>query len=67
MTYARVAKMTAVQTIIVNAALQSWSLHQMDVKNVFVYDDLKDVSRSKNRCDDTHVIPPIQVSLKLKH
>jgi hypothetical protein len=40
-TFAPVAKMTTVRTIIVIAASQGWPLHQMDVKNVFLHGDLK--------------------------
>jgi hypothetical protein len=39
-TYSPVAKMTNIRTIIVMAATKGWSLHQMDVKNVFFYGDL---------------------------
>ncbi|RDX63914.1 hypothetical protein CR513_57595, partial [Mucuna pruriens] len=39
-TFALVAKMTTMHTIIALAALQSWSLHQMDVKNAFLHGDL---------------------------
>jgi len=35
-----VAKMTTVRAIIVMAATKSSSLHQMDVKNVFLHGDL---------------------------
>jgi hypothetical protein len=39
-TYSPVAKMTIVRTIIAMAAAKGWSLHQMDVKNVFLDGDL---------------------------
>ena len=39
-TFALVAKMTTVRTILVIAASQSWRLHQMDVKNAFLHGDL---------------------------
>ena len=41
-TFAPVAKMTTVQTILGIAASQSWRLHQMDVKNVFLHGDLQE-------------------------
>ena len=41
-TFAPVAKMTTVRMIISIAASQGWPLHQMDVKNAFLYDDLKE-------------------------
>jgi hypothetical protein len=40
-TYSPVAKMTTVRTIIIMAATKGWSLHQMDVKNVFLHGDLQ--------------------------
>jgi hypothetical protein len=39
-TYSPVAKMTIVRAIIVMAIVKGWSLHQMDVKNVFLHGDL---------------------------
>jgi hypothetical protein len=41
-TFTPVAKMTTVRTILALAASQSWPLYQMDVKNVFLYGDLKE-------------------------
>jgi hypothetical protein len=38
--YSPVAKMTTVRAIIVMATAKGWSLHQMDVKNVFLHGDL---------------------------
>jgi hypothetical protein len=40
-TYSLVAKMTTIRTIIVTVATKGWSLHQMDVKNVFFHGDLQ--------------------------
>jgi hypothetical protein len=39
-TYSPVAKMTIIKTIIVMAKAKGWSLHQMDVNNVFLHGDL---------------------------
>ncbi len=39
-TYNLVAKMIAVRTIIAMTTTKGWSLHQMDVKNVFLHRDL---------------------------
>ncbi len=41
-TYSLVVKMTTVKTIIVMAVAKGWSLHQMDVKNVFLHGDLQE-------------------------
>ena len=40
-TFALVAKMTTMCTILAFAASQNWILHQMDMKNVFVHGNLK--------------------------
>jgi hypothetical protein len=39
-TYSPVAKMIVVKTIIAMTTTKGWSLHQMDVKNVFLHVDL---------------------------
>jgi hypothetical protein len=41
-TYSLVAKMTTIRAIITMAAVKGWSLHQMDVKNVFLHGDLQE-------------------------
>ena len=41
-TFAPIAKMTMVRTILAIAASQSWRLHQMDVKNAFLHGDLQE-------------------------
>jgi len=41
-TYSPVAKMTTIRAIITMIAAKGWSLHQMDVKNVFLHGDLQD-------------------------
>jgi hypothetical protein len=39
-TYSPVAKMRTIRIIITMATTKGWSLHQMDVKNVFLHGDL---------------------------
>jgi hypothetical protein len=39
-TYSLIAKMTTVKVIITMATTKGWSLHQMDVNNVFLHGDL---------------------------
>lgn len=41
--FAPVAKMTNVQTLLVVASMKGYTLHQMDVKNVFLHGDLEEV------------------------
>jgi len=41
-TYSPVAKMITIKTIIIMAATKGWSLHQMDVNNVFLHGDLQE-------------------------
>lgn len=41
-TYAPVAKMTTVRTVLAIAASQGWPLQQMDVKNAFLHGDLQE-------------------------
>ena len=48
-TFAPVAKMTTVRTILAIAASEGWAFLQMDVKNAFLHWDLK---------EDIHMTPP---------
>src|SRR5207253_190437 len=41
-TFAPVAKMNTIRTVISIAANNSWGLHQMDVKNAFLHGDLQE-------------------------
>ena len=41
-TFSSVAKMTSVQLFISLAATYNWDLHQLDIKNVFLHDDLQE-------------------------
>jgi hypothetical protein len=56
-TYSLVAKMTTVRAIITMAAAKGWSLHQMDVKNVFLHGDLQEevyMEQPPGYVDQTH-------------
>jgi len=56
-TYSPVAKMTIVKTIIAMAVAKGWSLHQMDVKNVFLHGDLHEevyMEQPPGYVDQTH-------------
>jgi hypothetical protein len=56
-TYSPVAKMTTVRAIIVMATAKGWSLHQMDVKNVFLHEDLQEevyMEQPPGYVDQTH-------------
>jgi hypothetical protein len=56
-TYSLVAKMTTIRTIIVMAIVKGWSLHQMDVKNVFLHGDLQEevyMEQPPSYVDQTH-------------
>jgi len=56
-TYSPVAKMTTVRAIIVMAAAKGWSLHQMDVKNVFLHGNLREevyMEQPLGYVDQTH-------------
>jgi hypothetical protein len=41
-TYSPITKMTIIRAIITMATAKGWSLHQMDVKNVFLHGDLQE-------------------------
>ncbi len=56
-TYSPIAKMTIVRTIIVMVEAKWWSLHQMDVKNVFLHGDLQEevyMEQPLGYVDQTH-------------
>jgi hypothetical protein len=56
-TYSPIAKMTTIRTIIAMATTKGWSLHQMDVKNVFLHGDLHEevyMEQPLGYVDQTH-------------
>ncbi len=56
-TYSPVAKMTIVKAIITMVATKGWSLHQMNVKNVFLHGDLQEevyMEQPPDNVDQTH-------------
>jgi hypothetical protein len=57
-TYSPVAKMTTVRAIITMATTKGWSLHKMDVKNVFLHGDLQEemyMEQPPGYVDQTHL------------
>jgi hypothetical protein len=56
-TYSPIAKMTIIRAIITIVAIKGWSLHQMDVKNVFLHGDLQEevyMEQPPRYVDETH-------------
>jgi hypothetical protein len=57
-TYNLITKMMIIRTIIVMAITKGWSLHQMDVKNVFIHGDLREemyMEQPPSYVDQTHL------------
>jgi len=71
-TFAPMAKMTTVRTIFAIVASESWQIHQLDVKNVFLHGDLKEEVYIKlptsmpSLPNATPVDTPIEVNVKLQ-
>jgi hypothetical protein len=63
-TYSPVAKMTTLRAIIAMAAAKGWSLHQMDVKNVFLHGDLQEVYMEQPPCYVDQIHPNLVCRLK---
>ena len=57
-----VAKITTVRKILALAASNDWSLHQMDVKNAFLHEDLKECIYMKPHQDCFPLQPPMCVN-----
>ncbi len=55
-TYNPIAKMTTIRTIITMVVAKGWSLHQINVKNVFLHKDLQEVymEQPPGYVDQTH-------------
>jgi hypothetical protein len=56
-TYSPIAKMTIIKAIIAMATTKRWSLHQMDVENVFLHGDLHEevyMEQPPSYVDQTH-------------
>ena len=47
-TYSPVAKMTYVQLFISLATTYHWNLHHLDIKNVFLHDDIQEKVHMEN-------------------
>ena len=52
-TFAHVAKMTTVRTLVIVASIHQWHISQMDIKNTFLNGDLQ---------EEVYMVPPPGVS-----
>jgi hypothetical protein len=53
-TFAHVAHMTTIRTFLVVASVRGWSISQLDVKNAFLNDELR---------EDVYMRPPLEYSV----
>lgn len=64
-TFAPVAKLTTVRTILAVAAIQNWFTHQMDVSNAFLHGDLTETVYMKMPASYTNIGSRISLNMEL--
>jgi len=63
-TYSPIAKMTIIRAIIVMVTTKGWSLHQIDVKNVFLHGDFQEEYMEQPPCYVHQTHPNLVYRLK---